>query len=335
MRDETPAPASPLLLPGDPSGDPLAALAGGGVMAVITAVAGPHYRTPGTMMAFPAAGGAVGQLSSGCIEADLALHAQEVAREGGVQRLIYGAGSPFADLTLPCGGRMEVAVIAVADPAAIRAALARRAERQASALRIDLRRGRIEVNALDSAVGPGAPAEEDMGPATLVMPVLPPTRFLVWGAGVEAASFAALARAAGYPAELTTHDERVAAAAAAAGVAVRRAGPVEADPFSAVTLFYHDHDREPPVLAEALQSPAFYVGAQGSLRAHNARLEALRAMGLPHDALARLRGPIGLVPSARDPRVLAVSVLAEILAEAAQPVATLVPAGAAGPADAP
>ena len=34
---------------------------------------------------------------------------------------------------------------------------------------------------------------------------------------------------------------------------------------------------------------------------------------------ARLRGPIGLVPSARDARTLAVSVLAEVLAENAAP----------------
>ena len=40
-----------------------------------------------------------------------------------------------------------------------------------------------------------------------------------------------------------------------------------------------------------------------------------RREGVPND-IARLRGPIGLIPSARDPQVLAVSVLAEILSEA-------------------
>ena len=55
----------------------------------------------------------------------------------------------------------------------------------------------------------------------------------------------------------------IAVAIAAQGVALRDAGPGDADPRTAVVLFYHDHDREPPVLAEALVSPAFYVGAQG------------------------------------------------------------------------
>ena len=295
---EAPPPDAPLAA--DPLGDPLEALADGGVLAVITGVEGPHYRNPGTIMGFPCRGGAVGQLSSGCIEADLALHAREVAAEGRVRRLRYGAGSPFRDLVLPCGGGLDVALVPVADPAPIRHVLAARAARRDSWLGLDLDRGRV------AAEGPG-----------FRLPVLPPTRFLTWGAGVEAVTFAALARAAGYPAELATHDAATAAAAAAQGVALRREGPRDADRWTAVTLFYHDHDREPPVLAEALATPAFYVGAQGSLRSHRARVRALRGMGVADEAIARLRGPIGLIPSARDPRVLAVSVLAQILAERA------------------
>lgn len=285
----------------DPMGDPLAALVDGGVLAVVTGVEGPHYRNPGAIMAFPAAGGAVGQLSSGCIEADLALHARAAAADGRVRRLRYGIGSPFRDLVLPCGGGLDVALLPLADPGPIRHALAARAARRETTLGLDLDRGAVALE------GPGFPLR-----------IVPPTRFLTWGAGVEAVTFAALACAAGYPAELTTHDAATAAAASAQGVALRAAAPVGADPWTAITLFYHDHDREPPVLAEALATPAFYVGAQGSLRSHNARLEALRRMGVAEDAIARLRGPIGLIPSARDPRVLAVSVLAEILAEAAR-----------------
>jgi xanthine dehydrogenase accessory factor len=45
----------------------------------------------------------------------------------------------------------------------------------------------------------------------------------------------------------------------------------------------------------------------------------LEGMGLTEEQRARLRGPIGLVPSARDARTLAVSVLAEVLDECAAP----------------
>lgn len=42
------------------------------------------------------------------------------------------------------------------------------------------------------------------------------------------------------------------------------------------------------------------------------RIRGLRERGVT-TGLERLKGPIGLIPSVRDPRVLAVSVLAEVL----------------------
>jgi xanthine dehydrogenase accessory factor len=45
------------------------------------------------------------------------------------------------------------------------------------------------------------------------------------------------------------------------------------------------------------------------------RLDRLRQLGVT-DGLDRLHGPIGLIASARDPKVLAVSVLAEVLDKA-------------------
>ena len=53
----------------------------------------------------------------------------------------------------------------------------------------------------------------------------------------------------------------------------------------------------------------------------DARLAELEAMGGAAEARERLHGPIGLVPSARDARTLAVSVLAEVLAVAGLPAA--------------
>jgi xanthine dehydrogenase accessory factor len=78
-------------------------------------------------------------------------------------------------------------------------------------------------------------------------------------------------------------------------------------------MFFHDHEWEPPILAQALTTEAFYIGAQGSIRAAEMRRMELVRLGTKETALARLHGPIGLVPSARDARILAVSVLAEVL----------------------
>ena len=44
------------------------------------------------------------------------------------------------------------------------------------------------------------------------------------------------------------------------------------------------------------------------------------AAGATHEELQRVKGPIGLIPSVRDPKTLAVSVLAEVLKERADKV---------------
>lgn len=86
---------------------------------------------------------------------------------------------------------------------------------------------------------------------------------------------------------------------------------IDAD--SAAVLFYHDHDYEPAILSYLLTTPAFYIGAQGSRSTQRTRLMRLAEMGVSEEAMSRVRGPIGLIPSSRDPRMLAVSVLAEII----------------------
>ncbi|MHA7871196.1 MAG: XdhC family protein, partial [Hyphococcus sp.] len=48
-------------------------------------------------------------------------------------------------------------------------------------------------------------------------------------------------------------------------------------------------------------------------RTHEARLAELRARKVDNEALGRIRGPIGLIPSARDASKLAISTLAEVV----------------------
>ena len=55
-----------------------------------------------------------------------------------------------------------------------------------------------------------------------------------------------------------------------------------------------------------------WVGALGSRRTHADRKIMLEAAGVAAEAIGSLRSPVGLIPSTRDPAVLAISVLAEI-----------------------
>ncbi|MBD9525624.1 XdhC family protein [Paracoccus sp. PAR01] len=275
-------------------------------MAFIVGVDGPSYRPVGACMVLDGDGGWRGSLSSGCIDRDIGHHAAEVARSGQSRLLRYGAGSPFRDLELPCGGGLDIRIL----PAPSLDIVARLAADMAARRPLRLWIGK-ELRLIAGEKG------------ALELSVLPDPRFAVFGKGPEALAFARMTSGAGYDTTLASPDPETLAGVGAGAVTVRLGGAaslklVPVDAYTAGVVFFHDHDDEPAILRQLLAGPAFYIGAQGSRRAAAHRLEVLRGMGVSEHQLARLRGPIGLIPSTRDPRTLAASVLAEVLAEASK-----------------
>ena len=87
------------------------------------------------------------------------------------------------------------------------------------------------------------------------------------------------------------------------------------DPRTVVTVLTHDPKFDVPLLEVALRLPEVaYVGAMGSRRTHDDRLERLREAGLTEAELERLSSPIGLDLGARTPEETAISIAAEIIA---------------------
>jgi xanthine dehydrogenase accessory factor len=77
----------------------------------------------------------------------------------------------------------------------------------------------------------------------------------------------------------------------------------------------HDPKFDVPLLEVALRLPdVAYIGAMGSRRTHDDRLERLREVGMTEAELDRLSSPIGLDLGARTPEETAVSIAAEIIA---------------------
>ncbi|MGB7263538.1 MAG: XdhC family protein [Albidovulum sp.] len=301
-----------------PTLDPLHALLSRdaeGVIAIIAGVEGPSYRPVGAIMAVFSETERVGTLSSGCIEADIALHAVRARALGHPVMLRYGRGSPFADIQLPCGGGLDILLVPAPDRSTLAQVVQSRSARRSITLNIDIQTGAMTT----SETG-----ETGCHNGMLHLRFIPDVQFLVFGKGPEASTFAALVEAAGYPNILFSPDLETLQDGEAKGSTTRhlidQAFPddVVVDERTAVLLFFHDHDWEPPVLLGALNTPAFYIGAQGSQRARDDRLMSLRSLGAAEPDIARLRGPIGLVPSARDAGTLAVSVLAEVLGIAMQ-----------------
>ncbi len=92
---------------------------------------------------------------------------------------------------------------------------------------------------------------------------------------------------------------------------------VELGPRDAVLVFTHDPKLDQPALEGALAGAAGYVGALGSRRTTAARKRRLRESGVEAAALAHVHAPCGLDIGAATPEEVAVSVLAEIVAERA------------------
>jgi len=303
---QAPIPMHPAML--DPWASALQA-GDGTVLAVLAATEGPAYRDAGAALAIHAGGSFAGAITSGCVEADLILRAEEVRRMGQPQTLRYGRGSPFFDLRLPCGGGVDILLFRLQDRAVLADLAARRAARRPVSLIVSAE-GRLTL-------GPWQPTALQGG--ALRIGFRPPLRFAVFGTGAEAAAFTGLVRGMGYDHVLLSHEDASLAAVCAAGSPTLRIGSglpiaeLQADADTAAILFFHDHDLEPAILRHLLDTPAFYIGAQGSRSAQAARLSRLREMGVPEDQLGRVRGPVGLIPSSREPNALAISVLAEIV----------------------
>jgi xanthine dehydrogenase accessory factor len=131
---------------------------------------------------------------------------------------------------------------------------------------------------------------------------------------------ARVAASAEYELVLATPDEATALAVADLGAPVmmlRTPGQVwdlPIDRWTATVLLFHEHEWENAILARTAAADGFYVGALGSVKTHAARRERLLAMGVPAAQVDRIRGPIGLIDRAREPGLLALSVLSEIAA---------------------
>ena len=148
----------------------------------------------------------------------------------------------------------------------------------------------------------------------------PPARIVIVGAVHIAQALVPLASQLGYgvtvvdPRRSFATDDRFPNVAVSTGWPDEALDELRPDSRTAVVTLTHDPKLDDPALDRALKSEAFYIGALGSRKTHGKRLERLRALGHGDDALARIRGPVGLNIGAVTAPEIALSVLAQIVA---------------------
>lgn len=154
----------------------------------------------------------------------------------------------------------------------------------------------------------------------LLRPYNPPVRLFIIGAVHVGQPLAAMAAAAGLDVTVVDPRDAFATGDRFPGVTLVRAWPRDVlpgfalDHRSALVALAHDPKIDEPALLEALQTPAFYIGALGSRTTHDKRLRSLREAGASDAALGRIRAPIGLDIGARAPGEIAVAIVAEMIA---------------------
>jgi xanthine dehydrogenase accessory factor len=152
----------------------------------------------------------------------------------------------------------------------------------------------------------------------------PPPQMLIFGAVDFTAALARVAKVLGY--RVTVCDARQVFATSrrfpmADEVVVdwpdrllEKVGP-DLGPRDAVCVLTHDPKFDVPAIVSALATRVGYLGAMGSRKTHDKRVERLREEGVTDADLERVLAPIGLDIGARSPEETAVSICAEIIAQ--------------------
>jgi xanthine dehydrogenase accessory factor len=146
----------------------------------------------------------------------------------------------------------------------------------------------------------------------LIEPIVPAPRLAIVGETPVAETLAALARVMGYRVECHGHASELAAIlqATVSPTTPPPHLPTTLHPTFVVVASMGVDDEEG--LAAALRAAVPYVALVASPKRGAAVRETLAAMGVPADALARLRAPAGLDIGARTQEEIALSILAEI-----------------------
>lgn len=270
---------------------------------IVTSVTGGAMRAPGAMMCISEIGDVAGYVSNGCVDADIVLQAREAIANGQSRHLIYGEGSPFKDIALPCGGRIDLMII----PSPSRD------------LVNNIHRKLLSRKPVTLSIGPAT----DLSVGVVDNPLFsitynPQLKLRIVGRGDGLAALARQAQGSGLDVVVQSPDEDLIRTLTSDISCTHLMDPMtlpplQDDPWTAVVFMFHDHSWEPALLEQAVSGSAFYIGAMGSVKTHAHRKATLSEMGLSEDQINRISGPIGLIPSMRDANLLALSTLAEIV----------------------
>ncbi|HNN35081.1 MAG: XdhC family protein [Rubrivivax sp.] len=283
---------------------------------------GSSPRPIGSIMALCEDGAVMGSVSGGCIEDDLIARyahpggADALPRSGPPQFTKYGITADEAHrFGLPCGGTLELLLEFDPDGAALSELVRGLDSGRLMHRRVRLADGRVRLEPADK------PTELVLTDTELVNTFGPEYRMLIIGAGQMSEYLATMALFCGFAVTVCDPRDEYRSSWSVPGVRVVASMPddtvaeMQPDARTCVVALTHDPKLDDLALLQALDTPAFYIGAIGSRRNNAARHQRLiEHMGQTEASLKHLRGPIGIYIGSKTPPEIAVSVMAEVLA---------------------
>jgi xanthine dehydrogenase accessory factor len=316
-------------------------------LATVVRVYGSAYRHEGAKLVVGDNGVSVGNVSGGCLEADVREVALRVATTGVAELRTYCGGSDEVsawDLGVGCDGVVEILI----EPVSSARVFERRAiDDQTGCVAVTLLRESKECGEAPRIVITDAGAFGSLGDATLdefariharewrdagtsrietvgdvrlSLDVLtPPPRLVIVSAGDDARMLARFSSDVGFRVVVVDRRPGLLARDRFAGDialvecdATRLSERVVLEPSSFCVVMTHDFADDTAYLRALLHSPARYIGMLGPRQRTDRILTRLRSEGPIDDS--RIYGPVGLDIGTDGAEQVALAVLAEILA---------------------
>jgi len=295
------------------------------VLTTIVRTWGSSPRPVGSIMALCEDGAVVGSVSGGCIEDDLIdrytqryaqTHNNRLMPSGVPQMFKYGIQADDAHrFGLPCGGTLQLLLEFDPCPALLANLVKRLEQGQLVRRRVRLADGKVTLHAASK------PDELVLTATSLNNTFGPEYRMLLIGAGQLAEYLATMAIFNGFA--VTVCDPRIEYRStwSVAGVELLAEMPDDVvtafrpDLRTCIITLTHDPKLDDLALLQALETPAFYIGAIGSrLNSELRRDRMMEYFDVQTQDLSRLHAPIGLYIGSKTPAEIAVSIMAEVLA---------------------
>jgi xanthine dehydrogenase accessory factor len=285
-------------------------------LCTIVKTLGSSPRPVGSIVAIHDDGRQVGSVSGGCVEEDLIERLGEGAYAGDRPELIeYGVSAEENErLGLPCGGKLTLLLerLREGDKVWLSSILSALDKRRCVERHLELETGQSSLKFVEQHTS------FEIGESKARHCFGPRMRMLLVGAGQLAKNLAELGMAMDYEVIVTDPREGLIRQWDTPDLELIQGMPDDviraraSDRYSIVITLTHDPRIDDMALMEALESEAWYVGALGSKRTTEKRLQRLKELGLLEDQIARLHAPVGLEIGSKTPIEIAVAIMAEL-----------------------